>query len=81
MRVTVMQIGIVRMRMDQAHMGMNMTVGFARWVIGAVLMAVVLVMHMGMDVLHRLMDMAVIVLFSQMQVQADDHQHGSRDKA
>ena len=62
-------------------MDVSMAVRFARWGVGGVLMAMVLVMHMGMGVLERFMDMAVVVAFREMQVKADDHQHGGRDQA
>lgn len=45
----------------------------ARWIIGRVLVAVMLVVQMGMRVGHWLMDMLVLVMLGQMQPDAETH--------
>ena len=56
----------------------NMGMRFSRWIIQAVLMLVVLVMHVGMGMLHRLVDMFMIVLLGRMQPDSQSHQRTCR---
>ena len=78
--VPVMQVGIVRMGMDQPGMGMVVDVRFAPRVVGAVLVLVVRVVHMGMRVHQGVMGMFVIVPLDEMKIEADRHQHGRCDQ-
>ena len=45
----------------------NVGMRFSRWIMRAMSMLVMLVMHVGMGMLHRLMDVFVIVLFGCMK--------------
>jgi len=45
----------------------NVGMRFSRWIMRAMSMLVMLLMHVGMGMLHRLMDVFVIVLFGCMK--------------
>ena len=51
--VSVMQIGIVRMTVDQASMGMSVHVGLADRVTRMMTMLVVVIMNMGVLMFHN----------------------------
>jgi hypothetical protein len=67
MTVPVMEIGIMRVTMDERLMPVPMAVGFARRVIRPVRVLMVLVMRMPVLVLDRLVLMLMLVAFGQMQ--------------
>ena len=51
-----------------------MGVRFAGWIIWAVLVLMVLIVHVRMSVLHGLMDVLVLMMLGEMQPDADAHQ-------
>ena len=74
MAVPVVQIGVVRMPMHQARMAMPVGMRLAEWVGRFVLVLVVRIVAMAVLVLHRFMHMLVLVLFGQVQPDAERHQ-------
>lgn len=78
--MSMMQVRVVRMRMNLPPMGMGMHMGLAGRIAGAVLMLVMLVMNMRMGVRYRLMDMLMIVPLDEMEIETDRHQEGCSDQ-
>jgi hypothetical protein len=74
MPVRVMHIGNVRVLVLQALMPVAVGMGFARWIVRRMLMLVMLVMDMGVGMLHRIVNMLVLVVLGQVQPHADAHQ-------
>ena len=69
------------MAVHQPRMRMTMTMRLARRVVGRVHMLVMLVVPVPMLVLHRLMDVQVLMLLGQMNHHARRHQRGSHEEA
>ena len=74
MRVAVVDVGIVRMLVDEPRVRMDVHVRFLGQLAGAVRMLVVLVMHVGVFVRHGLMLVHVLVMLDQMQIKAQRHE-------
>lgn len=70
MRVPVVQVGVVRMRMDQARVAVRMHVRFAPVPGEIVLMPVMRVVHMLVRVLHFLVRVRMFMMFGQVQPDA-----------
>src|SRR5215212_3200538 len=64
--VSVVNVWIMTMRMDEARMIMPVRVRFADGIVRPVLMLMVFVMHMTMLVLVRLVEMLMIVTLGEM---------------
>ena len=79
--VAVMQVRIVRMRMDQSHVRVVVDVRCAGRDVGTMRVPVMRVMDMGVGVLHRFMDVFVAVAFCEMQIEPDRHQHCRHDQS
>ena len=67
-----MAVGVVHIRkmwmfVYEGGVLVNVGMRFSRWIMRAMSMLVMLVMHVGMGMLHRLMDVFVIVLFGCMK--------------
>ena len=75
----VVQVGIVRMPMDQPRMPMLVDMGLG-WRAGGVSVPVMGVMHVDVLVLQRLVFMLVQMPLGQMQPEADRHQQPAGDK-
>jgi hypothetical protein len=76
----VMQVGIMRVLVDETAMLVRMAVQFAiriGWRMDVLMMRVV---HMPVLVNKRLVHMLVLVLFGKMQIHARRHERGSRDQ-
>lgn len=74
MAVCVVHVGKMRMFVNERGMLVNMGMRFTRWIIQAVLMLVVLVMHVGVGMLRQRVDMFMIVLLGRMQPDPQSHQ-------
>ena len=76
MPVAMVQIGIVRMPVDEPRMPMPMRMRLPRRDIRAMFMVMLVmrVMGMAMFMLHLLMDMIVLMPLRQMQPEANPHQ-------
>src|SRR5579884_1320287 len=74
MPVPVMEVGIMRVRMDQRLVPMPMAVRFSGRVCGAVRVLVMFVMIMEMFVLHRFMPVRMLMALRQMQPNTHCHQ-------
>jgi hypothetical protein len=78
MPVCVVHIRKVRMFVNKRGVLVNVGVRLSGRIMWGVLMPVVLVMHVGMGMLHRLVDMFVVVLLGRMQPDTEPHQRASR---
>ena len=56
----------------------NVGMRLSRRIMRAVFMLVMLIMHVGMGMLHRFMDMFVVVLLAHMQPDTQPHQRACR---
>lgn len=74
MRVAVVQVGIVRVAVDEPRVPVPVRVRLARRIVGAVRVPVVLVMHVRVLVLHRLVHMLVLVPLGEMEPDAEAHE-------
>lgn len=74
----VMQVGKVRVPVDQRRMGVYMRMRFARRIVRRMRMLMVFVMHMAMAVRDGIVRVFVLVPFGQMQPDADGHQGGGQ---
>jgi hypothetical protein len=72
-RVTVMDVGIVDVRMGESLVSVRVAMRLPRRIVRAVLMLVVRVVDMEMLVLERLVDVLMLVTFRRMQ--PDSHGH------
>ena len=70
----VMQIGIVRVPVDQAGVLVRMGMRLTGRIVRAMRVLMVLVMHMRMIMPDRLMDMLVFVRFDDVEPDAGRHQ-------
>ena len=80
MLVCVVHIGSVRMTVLQAVVKMMVGTRFARRVINRVLMLVVRIVHMCVGMLHRIMNVFVMIVFGKMQPDAKAHQQSGSNK-
>ena len=80
MCVRMVHVRHMRMRVLQALMAMCMRVGFPGRIIRTVFVLVMCIMNVRMRVLHRLVNMLVLVLLSQMQPDADRHHASCGDQ-
>ena len=76
MRVTVavMDIREVPVAVDHCRMAMSMDMRLARRILGAMDVAVVLVMNMGMFMGHRLVVVLMHMPLGEMQIDTEPHQ-------
>ena len=81
MAVAVVQVGVVRVAMDQGCVAVRMRMGLAGWVAGAVRVPVVRVVLMGVVVLQGRMRMVVLVPLGQMQPEAEAHEAAGHEQA
>lgn len=70
----VMRIGHVRVPVPEAAVPMWVCVRLARWVIGAVLVLMMRIMHMGMRVREHLVLVFMFMIFGEMQPHPNRHQ-------
>ena len=75
MRMLVMQVGIMRVLVHHRRVAVRMGVRFARRIGRRVRVPVVLVVRVPVLVLHRFVDVLVIVALGDMEPDADNHQH------
>jgi hypothetical protein len=69
----MMHIRDVRVAMHQSLVPMGMSVGLAGGIIGRVLMLVMRVVDVRVQVLHRLVNMFMLVMLGEMEPHADGH--------
>src|SRR6516225_7253440 len=75
----VVQVGIMRVLVDETAMLVRMAVRFAVWIGRPMRVLMMLVVNMPMLVKERFVHMLVLVLFGKMQIHARRHERGSRD--
>ena len=78
MPVRVMHVRHMRMGVLQPAVRVGMGVRLPRRIAGAVRVPMMLVVHVRMGVLHRLVDVLVLVPLGQMQPDAERHQAARR---
>ena len=76
----VMHVRQVRVCVAQPIMSMPMSVGFPQRIVGAVLMAVMVVMYVRMRMHGELVLMLVLVGLRQVEPHADSHEHAGGDQ-
>lgn len=76
----VMHVRDMRMLVLQPLMPMDVGMRLPPWIAGRVHMLMVFIMHVGMRVLHRLMNMLVLVMLGQVQPHTDTHQKSCPDQ-
>jgi hypothetical protein len=72
--VPVMDIGVMRVCVDEWLVPMRMAVRLFRWIIRCVCVLVMRIVDMQMLVFERLVDMFVLVVFGQVEQHADHHE-------
>ena len=77
MFVAVMQVRVMRMAVPQAAVRMRMGVRLLPVPCEGVPVLMMLVVHVGMRVLHRLVHVRMLVTFGQVQPDAERHERGS----
>ena len=80
MSMPMMEVRVVRMPVHQAHVPMAMSVRFARRVAGAMRVLMMLVVTMPVFMLHRFVNVLVLVPLGQMQPEAETHQSASNEQ-
>lgn len=73
MRVTVMQVGEMRMRMQERFVSMPMHVRFARRIRRRVHMLVVLIVDVGVFVFEQVVGVLVAMVFGNMKPHTGGH--------
>jgi len=80
MLMPVVQVGIMRVLVDETAMLVRMTVRFAARIGRRMRVLMMLVVNMPVLVKERFVHMLVLVLFGKMQIHACRHERGSRDQ-
>jgi hypothetical protein len=80
MLMPMMQIREMRVRVHQPAVPVAMRVGFARWIAGAVVVPVVLVVDVAVFVLQRVVDVFVFVAFGDVEKDAGGHEERGGDE-
>ena len=80
MAMPVMQIGIVRVLVNETAMLVRMAVRFAVRIRRRMRMPMIRVVEMPMLVKERFVHMLVLVFFGKMQIHARRHERGSADQ-
>ena len=73
MTVDVVHVGHMRMRMRESAVPVEMGMRFPRRICLAVLVAMMFVVHMGMRMRHRLVNVLVLMPFGKVQPNAQCH--------
>ena len=74
MAVAVMQVGIVRVLVNDRKVHMAVRVRLANRVTGPVPMPMMLVVHVAMFVIERFVSVLVLMPLGEVQIQPDPHQ-------
>ncbi len=80
MGMAVVEIGVMRVRVDQRLVAMPMCMRFAAVPLERMLVPVMRIVHVLVIVLHRLVRMLVLVPLGEMQPHAEPHQRCSSPK-
>ena len=80
MLMSVVQVGIMRVLVDETAMLVRMTVRFAARIGRRMRVLMMLVVNMPVLVKERFVQMLVLVLFGKMQIHTYRHERGSRDQ-
>ena len=80
MSVPMMEVRVVRMPVREADVPMPMGVRFDGRIAGAMRVLMVLVVTMPVFMLHRLVNVLVLVPLGQMQPEAETHQSASNEQ-
>ncbi len=80
MPMPMMEVRVVRMPVHQSDVAMPMSVRFTGWITGAMRMLMMLVVTMPVFMLHRLVNVFVLVPLSQMQPEAEAHQTAGNEQ-
>ena len=75
----VMEVGIMRVLVDETAMLVRMAVRFAVWIGWPMRVPMMLVANMPVLVKKRFVHMLVLVLFGKMHIHTRRHERGSRD--
>ena len=70
----VMHIWDVRVFVGEALVPMGVRMRLTGWIARHVIMLVMLIVHVGMRMLHRLVNVIMLVVLREMQPHADTHQ-------
>ena len=81
MLMAVMQVGIVRMLMQKPRVHVPVAMRLTRRCVGRVLMLVMNIVHVPMLVLEWLMQMRMVMRLSEVQIDANPHQHRRADQS
>ena len=79
-RMAMVNIRIVRVRVDERLMPMTMAVRLARRIIRRVFVLMMLVVHVSMCMLHLLVNVLVLVALGEMKPHARGHACGADRK-
>ena len=80
MPMPMMKVRVVRMPVHQSDVAMPMSVRFTGWITGAMRVLMMLVVTMPVFMLHRLVNVFVLVPLSQMQPEAEAHQTAGNEQ-
>ena len=80
MSMTMMEVRVVRMPVHQAGVTVPMSVRFAGRIAGAMCVLMMLIGTMPVFMLHRLVNVFVLVPLSQMQPKAEAHQPAGNEQ-
>jgi hypothetical protein len=69
----MMNVGIMRVRMLKPVMPVRMSVRFSDWIVRGVFMLMMCILRVFVLMRHWLMNVEVLVMFSQMQAHSNDH--------
>jgi hypothetical protein len=69
----MMNVGIMRVRMLKPVMPMRMSVRFSDWIVRGVFMLMMCILRVFVLMRRWLMNVEVLVMFSQMQPHSNDH--------
>jgi hypothetical protein len=69
----MMNVGIMRVRMLKPVMPVRMSVRFSDWIVRGVFMLMMCILRVFVLMRHWLMNLEVLVMFSQMQAHSNDH--------
>jgi hypothetical protein len=78
--VSVMEIRIVCMPMNESIVSVPMRVGLARRMSWPMLVLMVVVVEMAMLMIQRLVDVLVLMPFTEVKIDAGRHQQRGRDE-
>ena len=79
MSMPMMEVRVVRMPVHQANVPVPMSVWFTGRIAGTMRVLMMLVVTMSVFMLHRLVNVLMLMTFGQMQPEAEAHQATSNE--